>query len=131
MPSSIEGLSLPPAIVTTHSRRVLQARRKKKRKEIDRINTEQQAQMYREHVYPVYREHDGIAQPFQTVKRFGFFNREERLVSKISIIEKNWSLHALNGELDDAADPVTVVWHRDIVAAKCILIKGIMHSNEY
>lgn len=77
--------------------------------------------MYDEHVHPVYREENGIGLPFQTVK-LPRENPKKRLVSKISIIEKNWPLYALDGELD--ADPVTIVWHRDVVAGKCILIKG-------
>lgn len=82
--------------------------------------------MYRERVHPVYREQNGIAQPFQTVKLFRE-GKPKRLVSKIKIIEKNWPLHALNGELDDDWI-VTTVWHRDVVAGKCILIKGTMNE---
>lgn len=44
----------------------------------------------------------------------------ERLVSKVASYRKNWQLinpaHEVKGK--------TVVWHRDIVAARCILYKG-------
>lgn len=44
----------------------------------------------------------------------------ERLVSKVVTYRKNWQPTVLNGELKGK----TIVWHRDIVAARCILYKG-------
>lgn len=46
--------------------------------------------------------------------------QQGRLVSKVASCRKNWQPIALNGELEGK----TVVWHRDIVAARCILYKG-------
>lgn len=43
------------------------------------------------------------------------------LVSKVKVCRKNWPL--IDMAQDDQKLP-TVVWHRDIVAAKCILYKG-------
>lgn len=43
-----------------------------------------------------------------------------RLVSKVVSYPKNWQPTIPNGELKGK----TIVWHRDIVAARCILYKG-------
>ena len=51
----------------------------------------------------------------------------ERLVSKVAVYRKNWQPNALNGGLGRN----TVVWHRDIVAARCILYKGIFNHSIY
>ncbi|XP_031639332.1 uncharacterized protein LOC116351377 [Contarinia nasturtii] len=45
--------------------------------------------------------------------------RNGRLMSKVKVTYKNWPLNVQS----DVAAPQTVVWHRDIVAAKCIMLK--------
>lgn len=59
------------------------------------------------------------------------------LMSKVKVYRKNWQINTVANELRNADDSNSVsdcspqakvkktVWHRDIVAAKCILIKGI------
>lgn len=52
-----------------------------------------------------------------------------RLVSKKTNFNKEWLLNATNHQMENAADqerrkPSKIVWHRDIVAAKCMLYKG-------
>lgn len=47
-----------------------------------------------------------------------------RLVSKIKVIFKTWVLDPVSGDIVDAVHAPKTVWHRDIVAAKCILYKG-------
>ena len=48
------------------------------------------------------------------------------LVSKLKISFKNWQLNTDNTWTDsDHPHQLKTVWHRDIVAAKCILYKGI------
>lgn len=49
----------------------------------------------------------------------------ERLVSKVARYRKNWQPNPLTGELQGK----TVVWHRDIVAARCILYKGTFNCE--
>lgn len=44
----------------------------------------------------------------------------ERLVSKVVNYQKNWQPSNLTGQLIGK----TIVWHRDVVAARCILYKG-------
>lgn len=51
--------------------------------------------------------------------------RGERLVSKVASYRKNWQPNHLTGELQGK----TVVWHRDIVAARCILYKGTFNCE--
>lgn len=46
--------------------------------------------------------------------------RGPRLVSKVAKYHKNWQPTIPNGELRGK----TIVWHRDIVAARCIMYKG-------
>lgn len=48
----------------------------------------------------------------------------KRLVSKVAIYYKNWE-PTVQGELRGT----TVVWHRDIVAARCILYKGNLQTS--
>lgn len=50
---------------------------------------------------------------------------ETRLVSKVVTYQKNWQ-PTINGELNGR----TVVWHRDIVAARCILYKGTLNFTQ-
>lgn len=58
-----------------------------------------------------------------------------RLLTKMKFIYKQWTINDVNQELDEAAAAAeqqqqqqprgwNVYWHRDIVAAKCILYKG-------
>ncbi|XP_031635522.1 uncharacterized protein LOC116348610 isoform X1 [Contarinia nasturtii] len=47
--------------------------------------------------------------------------RTGRLMSKVKVTYKNWPLNVD----DDDVVPQTVTWHRDIVAAKCIMLKGM------
>ncbi|XP_031629529.1 uncharacterized protein LOC116344859 [Contarinia nasturtii] len=47
--------------------------------------------------------------------------RNGRLMSKVKVTYKNWPLNVQG----DVASPQTAVWHRDIVAAKCIMLKGL------
>lgn len=50
------------------------------------------------------------------------------LVSKLSISFKNWQLNTDNTWIDSSQPfQQNTVWHRDIVAAKCILYKGMMY----
>lgn len=62
-----------------------------------------------------------------------------RLVPKVKVYRKKWLINTINRGLNNAASgegdqrqqqqqlpkPKTVVWHRDIAAAKCILEKGM------
>lgn len=78
---------------------------------------------------------DDIDEPFVAGRRMQT-QKQEYIVPKKSVNEKNWPLYALDGVLDDNADDwvVTIVWRRYIVAAKCILIKIMIHctgANEY
>lgn len=50
---------------------------------------------------------------------------EKRMVSKVVIYRKNWQ-PIINGEFNGR----TVVWHRDIVAARCILYKGTFNFSQ-
>lgn len=45
-----------------------------------------------------------------------------RLVLKIQKFFLNWQLHTIDNVM--MCDRKTTVWHRDLVAAKCILYKG-------
>lgn len=50
------------------------------------------------------------------------------LVPKLNVWFKNWQLNTDNTCIDSRhPHQLKTVWHRDIVAAKCILYKGMMH----
>lgn len=52
--------------------------------------------------------------------------RSQRLVSKINKFFKNWQLNGVTGNWEELIlSKLNTVWHRDIVAAKCILYKGM------
>lgn len=55
-------------------------------------------------------------------RNLGLRQNQQRLVSKVVTYWKNWQPNVLND--DDEPRGKTVVWHRDIVAARCILYKG-------
>lgn len=62
-----------------------------------------------------YRGHAGLPIP-----------NGERLVSKTKVVFKQWPLEREPGDAVDAVNqPKKTVWHRDIVAAKCILYIGL------
>lgn len=53
------------------------------------------------------------------------------LVPKLNVWFKSWQLNIEN-KWNDSRHPhqLNTVWHRDIVAAKCILYKGMMHFED-
>lgn len=55
------------------------------------------------------------------------------LVPKLSVWFKNWQLNAENNTWNDSRHPhqLKTVWHRDVVAAKCILYKGKFEIVEW
>lgn len=55
------------------------------------------------------------------------------LLSKVVVYQKNWRVNpAVDGELDAIDESIKkTVWHRDIVAAKCIMIKGKLYWSIY
>ena len=116
---------LPTGIVTQHSKRQLQAQRRHVKN------------VLKNHIDQVHFEDHHLFEGVEkTVKRFQ--ELYHRLVSKVSIYRKNWQPIAANHGLNDNAANIelqtdqqqqrrrgrTVVWHRDIVAARCILYKG-------
>lgn len=96
------ALALPRAIVSKIGKRHLKRERRQKRIEIER-----------EHA-------NNVNQPAQIA---AFPAPKPRLVSKIKINFKMMLNDAGECELFD--DQATTVWHRDIVAARCILYKGM------
>lgn len=115
-PSPTANLELPRKIVTTLGKRQLKRFRKEERRQQQlRRNAENAAQ-------PMQQDAEVAQNAVHAPVRQG------RLVTKIVKFYKNWPLYAPNNGLDDAApeqQTMSIVWHRDIVAAKCILIKGM------
>lgn len=103
-----EHALLPGTIISKLSNRQLKKMRKEKREEIERHRQQQQPQQNVNQQWNVVNPTRPAAQ---------------RLVSKIVKFYK-W-LENENGDLEYTAEEKTV-WHRDIVAAKCILYKGIV-----
>lgn len=99
---------LPGMIISKVSNRQLNKLRKEKRVEIERHQHQQQQPQQN------VNQPGNAVNPTRPIK--------QRLVSKIVIFYKRFVNE--NGGLEYAAEEKTV-WHRDIVAAKCILYKGI------
>jgi len=130
---------LPPMIITQLSKRKLQEKR-----EIERIGLEQDPPTGDEPIKPkkylskheekrdkkkAREEQNRIDNGESGVQPIHRQN-VERLVPKTVVYRKYWPQNTTNDEWAKAANWPTeikatkVVWHRDIVAAKCILYKG-------
>lgn len=121
IPSPIAGLELPSEIVTTLGKRELKVLRKEKRQE-NQLNRNRNALQAQNAVQPMEEDEDFVQNAVDVPVQQG------RLVSKIVKYYKEWPLNAPHNGLDNAASEqqtMSIVWHRDIVAAKCILIKGM------
>lgn len=100
-----ERALLPGMIISKVSNRELRKRRKEEREFIEQQQQQQQQNVNQPHV---------AVNPTRP-------SQKQRLVSKVQVFFKRHANE--DGDLVYVADRKTV-WHRDIVAAKCILYKG-------
>lgn len=124
-PTDPYAARLPSKVITQHSKRHMQGARKNLKSMLE--NNFDQVR---------FEGGELLEGATNVVKRFRQVFR--RLVPKVSVYYKNWHPivvnHGLNGNAANV-EPVqqqqqpqqgrTVVWHRDIVAARCIMHKGI------
>lgn len=113
----IEGMPEPNAIVSQLGKRQLKKLREEKKAELDAARrAARQANINLPEVNEPIVRRTFRYRPNRPAK--------ERLVSKIVVFFKKMLNDA--GEWEPIPDESKTVWHRDTVAAKCILYKGIM-----